>query len=247
MRYFNCWIEDPVKQVGNNDDDTESTQTASSSAAVDEISDPFAPPDPKDPFAYNAAENSKSLSFPPVRFSLAAKRFDEVTSSDEDDGDSETEDEEEEDSGDETESEHPLARSKHPEPPVAHASIMTDTTNSDPATFRTLYIAMEFVDNVSSSLSVQPSFCSNGRRGHCGNSSIVVCRWTRLGGCLRRSSMPCPTCTRRKSYTGISNHQISSSVSSTVVPTILAAYALTDAERRAIVADFGLSVSRRNE
>lgn len=157
VRYFNCWIEDPVKQV-DDPDDTESTQTAST-PAVDEISDPFAPPDPKDPFAYNAAENSKSLSFPPVRFSLAAKRFDEVTSSDDDDDDEtdETESEtEKSDSGEETESEHPIVRApankakgKKAEAPPTNSSFVTDTSNSDPSTFRTLYIAMEFVDNVS--------------------------------------------------------------------------------------------------
>lgn len=151
VRYFNCWIEDPVKPV-DDPDDTESTQTASS-AAVDEISDPFAPPDPKDPFAYNAAENSKSLSFPPVRFSLAAKRFDEVTSSDEDEDETES-DTEVSESGEETESEHPIVKSnkgrdRKPEIPITNLSILTDTTNSDPSSFRTLYIAMEFVDNVS--------------------------------------------------------------------------------------------------
>lgn len=147
VRYFNCWIEDPVKPVG--DDDTDSVDTASTPAvaAVDEISDPFAPPDPKDPFAYNT-DNSKSLSFPPVRFSLAAKRFDEVTSSDEDETESDTE-EEDETSGEETESEHPIVRAKKQESQGVHMSSVTDTTNNDPSSFRTLYIAMEFVDNVS--------------------------------------------------------------------------------------------------
>lgn len=152
VRYYNCWIEDPVKQV-DDPDDTESTQI-SSSAAVDEMSDPFAPPDPKDPFAYNAAENSKSLSFPPVRFSLAAKRFDEVTSSDEDESESESDTEEDSESGEETESEHPIvkagrANGKKQDQPLTNSSIVTDTTNSDPSAFRTLYISMAFVDNVS--------------------------------------------------------------------------------------------------
>lgn len=167
VRYFNCWIEDPVKQEGD-PDDTESTQTASP-AAVDEKSDPFATPDPKNPFAYNSAENSKSLSFPPVRFSLAARPFDEMSSSDEEDDDngevndnvndesaSESETEGDEESGQETESEHPIVKAgkgnykgKKQDAPPANSSIVTDTTNSDPSAFRTLYIAMAFVNNVS--------------------------------------------------------------------------------------------------
>lgn len=172
VRYFNCWIEDPVKQV-DDPDDTESTRTASP-AAVDQKSDPFATPDPQNPFAYNSTENSKSLSFPPVRFSLAARRIDEMTSSEEDDDDDDDEDDDDsesesesdtegnDESGEETESENPITKTnqgngkakgkggkKQESAPPTNSSMVTDTTNPDPSAFRTLYIAMEFVDNVS--------------------------------------------------------------------------------------------------
>jgi len=143
VRYFNCWTEDPVATI------PEETEELAS-AAVDQISDPFAPPDPKNPYAFNR-DSSKSLSFPPVRFSLATRRQDE-SSSDESDND-ETLDE---DSGEETESERPKPKNVKPVKVVAKkppsdvpSSAVTGTTNSDTTGFRTLYIAMEFVDNVS--------------------------------------------------------------------------------------------------
>jgi hypothetical protein len=116
--------------------------------AVDEISDPFAPPDPKNPYAFNR-ESSKSLSFPPVRFSLATRRQDESSS---DESDTESSDA---DSGEETESERPKVKEKiagvvaRISPSDVPSSAVTGTSNSDPAAYRTLYIAMEFVDNVS--------------------------------------------------------------------------------------------------
>ena len=138
VRYFNCWTEDPIASTH------EETEELVASA-VDEISDPFAPPDPKNPYAFNR-ESSKSLSFPPVRFSLATRRQDESSS---DESDTETSDA---DSGEETESERPKAKEKvvaRISPSDVPSSAVTGTTNSDPAAFRTLFIAMEFVDNVS--------------------------------------------------------------------------------------------------
>jgi translation initiation factor 2-alpha kinase 4 len=141
VRYFNCWTEDPIASTH---EETEELVAP----AVDEISDPFAPPDPKNPYAFNR-ESSKSLSFPPVRFSLATRRQDE-SSSDESDTDSS-----DADSGEETESERPKVKEKiagvvaRISPSDVPSSAVTGTSNSDPAAYRTLYIAMEFVDNVS--------------------------------------------------------------------------------------------------
>lgn len=141
VRYFNCWTEDPIASTHEEVEELVAL-------AVDEISDPFAPPDPKNPYAFNR-ESSKSLSFPPVRFSLATRRQDESSS---DGSDTESSDA---DSGEETESERPQAKDKvvnavaRTAPSDVPNSAVTGTTNSDPAAFRTLFIAMEFVDNVS--------------------------------------------------------------------------------------------------
>lgn len=170
---------------------------------MDEISDPFAPPDPKDPFAYSSTENSKSLSFPPVRFSLAAKRFDEITSSDEDESETESDTADDDDSGEETESEHPVVKAgvdkgkgKKQDPPMTNSSFVTDTTNSDPSSFRTLYIAMEFVDNVSCligsitwyKLTVSGDFAGTDRQST--ERRRVVATLQRGAGCLVISPLP---------------------------------------------------------
>jgi hypothetical protein len=123
--------------------------TETSTPTVDQVSDPFAPPDPQNPYAYR--DSSKSLSFPPVRFSLATRRQDEDSSDDSSDEEGSNTD-----SGEETESERPIARkekvvtNKSPEVP---SSAFTGTSQTDPAVCRTLYIAMEFVDNVSTASS----------------------------------------------------------------------------------------------
>ena len=112
---------------------------------MDQVSDPFAPPDPQNPYAYR--DSSKSLSFPPVRFSLATRRQDEDSSDESDD-----EEGSDDDSGEETESERPIARAEKviaQKSPEIASSAFTGTSHSDPAVCRTLYIAMEFVDNVS--------------------------------------------------------------------------------------------------
>lgn len=142
VRYFNCWTEDPIAAI---QEETEELAVP----AVDEISDPFAPPDPQNPYAFNR-DSSKSMSFPPVRFSLATRRQDESSS---DESDTESSDD---DSGEETESERPKPKEEkvgrvtaRKAPSDVPSSAVTGTTNSDPSAFRTLYIAMEFVDNVS--------------------------------------------------------------------------------------------------
>lgn len=193
VRYFYCWIEDPITQAIEADDTEASSAIAGPDIGVDEISDPFAPPDPRDPFAYNASaeqsqSHSKSMSFPPVRFSLATRRFDEATSSDEDEDDSEsgssTSDEEDDDSGEETESEHPVVRAQaqahsqiqkqkqNGHAPPTQSSAITGSTNSDPTAFRTLYIVMEFVDNVGYpfAASIHTGTHADQRRALCGNS-----------------------------------------------------------------------------
>lgn len=154
VRYFNCWIEDPIQQV-----ELETTQDSESSSstpgAVDEISDVFALGVPSDPFA-----KAKSRSYPIVSFGIGSSRGGTNVASRHDDSEEETDDDEghqtTEDSGDETESELPIAKPKQKRNGVVSSSVpssaLTDASRADPTSYRTLYIAMEFVDNVSPSL-----------------------------------------------------------------------------------------------
>lgn len=160
VRYFNCWIEEPqgpVKQLTAEESET----STSTPQAADSGSDIFAPGIPSDPFAYKSSDNSTSLRFPNTRYGVPGRSKDPSrnkfwASADSDDESEEDDSVEEsgEDSGEETESEHPIAiKSQAKRKAVAPASVpssaLTDASSSEPGSVRTLYIAMEFVDNVS--------------------------------------------------------------------------------------------------
>jgi translation initiation factor 2-alpha kinase 4 len=168
VRYFNCWIEEPQGPVKHsNTEDVESS--ASTPQAADSGSDIFAPGIPNDPFAYRSADNSTSLRFPDTRYGVPGRSKDpsrnKFWASADSDDDSDEEGSVEEsgsDSGEETESEHPVAKPNEKRNGVVSASVpssaLTDASSADPGSVRTLYIAMEFVDNVS------PLSCFGSRR-----------------------------------------------------------------------------------
>lgn len=137
VRYFGCWVEDPGKPPENHEDDSESNETVSHTPA-EELSDPFAPPDPQNPYLQKP-ENSKSLPYPSFRFGLGPEDDSEPSDISED---------EEEDTESEL-PELPVIKAKKQDAQLVHSSSVTGTTNDDPSLFRTLYIAMQFVDNVS--------------------------------------------------------------------------------------------------
>jgi translation initiation factor 2-alpha kinase 4 len=151
VRYFNCWIEDPIQQV-EPETIQDSESSSSTPGAVDEIFDLGVP---SDPFA-----KAKSRSYPIVSFGIGSSRGGTNLASRHDDSEEETDDDDghqtTEDSGDETESELPIAKPNQNRNGVVLSSVpssaLTDASRADPTSYRTLYIAMEFVDNVSPSL-----------------------------------------------------------------------------------------------
>lgn len=162
VRYYGCWLEDanPPDVTLTLEDSIHSTSTAGTGATCSTEEDIFAVN--FDDFSLSRRDQSRSASFPRIRFTNSNGDDDDDSddddSSEDDDSDSDTESESSAATADPSE---PRGRSQPksslfrqrsqrqsiPGKPSASTSVMTSST-SDGMVRRILYIQMEFVEKV---------------------------------------------------------------------------------------------------
>lgn len=166
VRYYGCWLEDanPPDVTLTLEDSIHSTSTAGTGATCSTEEDIFAVN--FDDFSLSRRDQSRSASFPRIRFTNSNgdddDDSDENDSSEDDDSDSDTESESSAATADPSEPrgrsqpqtslfrQRSQARSQRqsiPGKPSASTSVMTSST-SDGMVRRILYIQMEFVEKV---------------------------------------------------------------------------------------------------
>lgn len=165
VRYYSCWLEEvgPPETQGLADDMTASTTTSSHVSSEEDI---FAVN--FDDLSVSRRDQSRSASFPRIRFTDGSDSDDSEDGSDEDSGDS---DDSESTIPDPSASDHRRGKplSKAISVPSKPSGSYTGTTTDDGLVQRILYIQMEFVEKVSSQC-VPASHSANASRGyHCGS------------------------------------------------------------------------------
>nr|XP_019007722.1 PEK/GCN2 protein kinase [Kwoniella pini CBS 10737]OCF46503.1 PEK/GCN2 protein kinase [Kwoniella pini CBS 10737] len=148
VRYYSCWLEDakPPQHTPTADDSTPGPAMTSNTGSTSE-EDIFALN--FDDASFSRRDQSRSASFPRIRF--ANEDDDEDEDEDSDDGSSSSESDSDGDSDNSTAADPSEMRERGrsanvPIPPKPSQSI-TDATTDDGTVERVLYIQMEFVDN----------------------------------------------------------------------------------------------------